>query len=341
MSPSFVGTCIRRSSLSLSSCPSWGGTLRLPHTPGRRVYASWSCSSRDAVQPSKCWGRQWKWRESRSMIFSTNMTVGIYRREWIHSCCSVYQLCWIRFDPMYCSTPGFPVLHHFPELAQTHVPCVDDAIQPSLHRLSNHLSILCCPLLLLFSIFPSIRVFLISQLFESGGQSIDTSASASMTIDQWLLRTIQDWFPLGLTGLVSLLSVQGTLKNLLQHHSSKALLLWCSAFLMVQFSCPYMTTGKTTALTIWTFVGKAMSLLLNMPSRFIISFLPRSKHLLISCPLQSLSTIILEPKKIKSVTVSIVFPFICHEATGPDPMILVFACWVLSQLFYSPLSLFS
>ena len=74
MSPSFVGTCIRRSSLSLSSCPSWGGTLRLHHTPGRRVYASWSCSRRDAVQPSKCWGRQWKWRESGSMIFSTRQT---------------------------------------------------------------------------------------------------------------------------------------------------------------------------------------------------------------------------------------------------------------------------
>ena len=111
---------------------------------------------------------------------------------------------------------------------------------------------------------------------------------------------------------------------------------------MVQFSCPYMTTGKTTALTIWTFVSKAMSLLFNMQSRFIISFLPRSKHLLlISCPLQSPSTMILEPKKIKSVTVSIVFPFTCHEATGSDPMILVFACWVLSQLFYSPLSLSS
>jgi len=108
-----------------------------------------------------------------------------------------------------------------------------------------------------------------------------------------------------------LLAVQGTLKSLLQHHSSKASVLQCSAFFMIQLSHPYMTTGKTIALTRRTFVGKVMSLLFNMLSRLVIAFLPRSKRLLISW-LQSPSKAILEPKKIKSVTVSIVFPSICH-----------------------------
>ena len=105
---------------------------------------------------------------------------------------------------------------------------------------------------------------------------------------------------------IDLLAVQGTFKSLLQHHSSKASILWHSAFFMVQLSHPYMTTGKTIALTIWTFVGKVMSLLFNMLSRFVIAFLLRSKHLLIS-RLQSLSVLILEPKKIKSATASTVF----------------------------------
>jgi len=121
---------------------------------------------------------------------------------------------------------------------------------------------------------------------------------------------------------LDLLAVQGTLKSLLQHHSSKASILQCSAFIMVQLSHPYMTTGKAIALTRWTFVGKVMSLLSNMLSRFVIVFLPRSKCLLIS-QLQSLSTVILEPPK-KSVTVSIVSLSICHELMGLDTMILVF-----------------
>ena len=113
------------------------------------------------------------------------------------------------------------------------------------------------------------------------------------------------------------------LSSLLQHHSLKALILQCSAFFQVQLSHPYMTTGKTIALTRWTFVGKVMSLLFNMLSRFVIACLPRSKHLLISW-LQSPSTVILEPKKIKSVTVS-TFPLsIRHEVVRPDAMILVF-----------------
>ena len=119
-----------------------------------------------------------------------------------------------------------------------------------------------------------------------------------------------------------LLAVQGTLKSLLQHHSSKASILQYSAFFMVQLSHPHMTIGKTIGLTSWNFVGKVMSLFFNMLSRLVITFLPRSKRLLISW-LQSLSVVILQPKKIKSVTVSIVSPSICHEVMGPDAVIFV------------------
>ena len=124
---------------------------------------------------------------------------------------------------------------------------------------------------------------------------------------------IQDWFPLGWTGLTSL-QPKGTLKSLLQHHSSKASIIRCSVFFKVQLSHPYMTTGKTIALARRTFVDKVMSLLFNMLSRLIITFLPRSKHLLISW-LQSPSAVILEPRKRKSATVS---PSICHEVMGPE-----------------------
>ena len=136
---------------------------------------------------------------------------------------------------------------------------------------SNNL-ILCCPLLLLPSIFPSIRIFSNQgQFFASGSQSIEVSASASV-----LPMNIQDLFPLGLIGLISLQSKE------IQHHSSKASILWCSAFFIVQLSHPYMTTGKTIALTRCTFVSKVISLLFNMLSRLAIAFLPRSKRLLIS-----------------------------------------------------------
>ena len=124
-----------------------------------------------------------------------------------------------------------------------------------------------------------------------------------------------DWF--------DLLAVQGTLKSLLQHHSSKASILQHLAFFMVQLSHSYMTIGKIIALTRQKFVGKVMSLLFNMQSRLVITFIPRSKCLLISW-LQSPSTVILEPKKIKSVTVYIVSPSICHDVMGPDAMIFVF-----------------
>src|SRR5574341_2228385 len=122
---------------------------------------------------------------------------------------------------------------------------------------------------------------------------------------------------------LDLLVVQGTLKSLLQHNSSKASILRRSAFFIVQLSHAYMTTGKTIALTRWTFVDKVMSLLFHMPSRLVITFLSRSKHLLISW-LQSPSVVILEPTKIKSDTVSTVSPSISHEVMGPDDMILVF-----------------
>ena len=122
---------------------------------------------------------------------------------------------------------------------------------------------------------------------------------------------------------MDLLAVQGTLKSLLQHHSSKVSILRCSAVFMVQLSHPYMTTRKNKALTRLTFVGKVMSLLFNMLSRFVIAFLPRSKRLLISW-LQSPSAVILELKKIESVMVSIASPSVCHEVRGPDAIILVF-----------------
>ena len=144
---------------------------------------------------------------------------------------------------MDCSTPGFPVLPHLPKLAQTHVHWVCDTIQRSHPLLSPFSS--CLPS------FPASESFLMSRLFASGGQSIGASASASV-----LPMNIQDWLPLFSNDWFYLLAVQGTLKSLLQHHRSKASILWCSAFFMVQLLHPYMTTGKTIALPIQTFVGK-------------------------------------------------------------------------------------
>ena len=122
---------------------------------------------------------------------------------------------------------------------------------------------------------------------------------------------------------LDLLAVQGTLKSILQHHTSKSSILLCSVFFIVQHSHPYVTSGKTIALTKRTFVDKVMSLLFNMQSRLVITFLPRGKRLLISW-LQSPSAVILEPPKIKSDTVSTVYPSISHEVMGQDAMILVF-----------------
>ena len=178
---------------------------------------------------------------------------------------------------------------------------------------SNH-QILCCPLLLLPSIFPSFRVFSNeSALYIRWPKYWSFSFNISPSSEHpGLISFRVDW--------LDLLAVQGTLKSLLQHHSSKASILWCSAFFIVQLSHPYMTTGKTIAMTRWTFVGKVMSLLFNILFRLVITFLPRSKRLLISW-WQSPSAVILEPRKIKSDTVS---PSICHEVLGLDAMILVF-----------------
>ena len=152
---------------------------------------------------------------------------------------------------------------------------------------SNHLILCCCPLLLLPSIFPSIRVFANESALrirwpKYWGFSFNISPSSEHSGHISLRK---DW--------LHLLAVKGTLKNLLQHHSSKASILWRSAFFTVQLSHPYMTTGKTIVLTIWTFVGKVISLLFNMPSRLVIAFLPRRKWLLILW-LQSPSSVILE-----------------------------------------------
>ena len=170
--------------------------------------------------------------------------------------------------------------------------------------------ILCCPLLLLLSIFPSIRVVFSSEpaLHIRWPKYWSFSFSISPSNEHPGLISFR-------MGRLDLLAVQGTLKSLLQHHSSKALILLCSAFFMVQLSYPYITTGKTIALTRWIFVGKVMSLLFTMLSRLVIAFLPRSKCLLISW-LQSPSAVILEPRKIRSLSVS---PSICHDVMGPVP----------------------
>ena len=189
------------------------------------------------------------------------------------------------------SMPGLPVHHQLLESTELVMP-------------SNHL-ILCCPLLLLPLIFPSIRVFSNeSALHIRWPKYWSFSFNISPSNEHpGMISFRLDW--------LDLFAVQGTLKSLLQHHSLKASILWHSAFLTIQFSHPYMTTGKTIALTRQTFVDKVMSLLFNMLSGLVITFLPRSKCLLISW-LQSPSAVILEPPKIMSATASTVSPSICH-----------------------------
>ena len=194
---------------------------------------------------------------------------------------SVPQSCLSLCDPMVCSMPGFPVYHQFPELAQTHVHRVSDPIQLSHPLLS--------PSPLAFNL-PSIRIFSNESVlcirwpkYWSFGFSISSSSEYS-----GLISFRMDW--------LDLLAVQGTLKSLLQHHSSKPSIVWLSAFFIVQLSHPYMTTGKTIGLTRRTFAGKVESLFSNKLSRLVIAFLPRNKHLLISW-LQSPSAMILGSKK--------------------------------------------
>ena len=177
---------------------------------------------------------------------------------------------------------------------------------------SSHL-ILCRPLLLLPPILPSIRVFSNESTLRVRWPKYWSFSFSIIPSKEHpgLISFRIEW--------LDLFAIQGILKSLLQHYSSKASILWCSVFFILQLSHPYMMTGKTIALTRWTLVGKVMSLLFNMLSRLVIAFLPRSKHLLISW-LQSPSAVILEPLKINSLTVSI----ICHEVMGSDAMILVF-----------------
>ena len=208
------------------------------------------------------------------------------------------QSCLTLCDTMDCSTPGLPFHHQLLEFTQIHLHWVSDAIQPS------H------PLLLLPSIFPCIGVFSNESALrirwpKYWSFSFNISPSNKHS---GLISFRMDW--------LDLLAVQGISKSLLQHHSSKASILRCSAFFIVQLSYPYMTTRKTIALTRWTLVCKVMSLLFNMLSRLFITFLPRSKHLFILW-LQSPSAVTLEPPKIKSDTVSIVSPLICHRAMRP------------------------
>ena len=194
---------------------------------------------------------------------------------------------------------------------------------------SNHL-ILYHPLLRP-SVFPNIRVFSNESVLHIRWPkywSFSFSISPSNEYSG-LISFRMDWF--------DLLAAQGTLKSLLQHHSSKASVLYCSAFFIVQHSHPYMTTGKTMALTRWAFVGKVMSLLFKMLSRLVITFLLRRKCVLISC-LQSPSAVILELKKIKFVTVSIFSHLFAMKWWDQMPWYLFFECWVLRQLFHSPLS---
>ena len=203
------------------------------------------------------------------------------------------------------STPGFPVHHQLPELARSHVHWADEAIQPSIS--SSVIPFSC------FQSFPASGSFLMSRLFASGGQSIGASASV-------FPMNIQDWFPLGLTDLIPLPSkgLSSVFSNITvqKHQFFGTQPSLCSS------SHPYMTTGKTIALTRRIFVGKVMSLLFNMLSRFVIAFLPRSKHLLISWL-----------KRIKSATVSTFSPSTCRELMGLDAMILFYECWLSSQVF--------
>ena len=204
---------------------------------------------------------------------------------------SVTQSCLTPCDPIDCITTGRPVHHQLPELAQTHAHWVDDAIQPS-HPLS--------------SLSPSFNLSQHQSLFQwvSSSHQVAKYWTFSFNISlsneySGLISFNKDW--------LDLLAVQVTLQSLLQHHSSRASILQHSAFFIIQLSHPYVTTGKTIPLTKQTFIGKVMLLLFNMLSRLVITFLPRSRCLLISW-LQSPSVVILEPRKIKSDTVSTVSP---------------------------------
>ena len=240
-------------------------------------------------------------------------------------CCSVAQTCLTLCNPMDCNIPGFPVLYHLPEVTQTHAHWFGVTIQPS-HPLS--------PL--------SPPTFNLSQhqgLFQWVGILYQMAKILELHLQyqsfQWVFRIYL--FQDGLVGSPCHPRDSQESSPTPQFKSINSSVL---SFLIVQLSHPYMTTGETIVLTRQIFVGKVMSLPFNLLSRFVIAFLPRYKHLLIS-RLQSTSAVILEPKKIKSVTVSVVSPSIFYEMMRPDAKIFAFECWVLSQLFHSHLSLSS
>ena len=212
-------------------------------------------------------------------------------------------------DPLNCSMPGLPVHHQFPRVYSNSCPfnwwchpTISSSVIPFSPCLQS---------------FPAS----VSSLHQ-GVKVLEFQLQLSHSKEySGLISFMIDW--------LDLLSVQGTLKSLLQYQNSKASILQCSAFFIAQLSHPYMTTGKIKALTRWTLVGEVMSLLFNMLSRFVIAFLPRSKYLLISWQ-QSPSAVILEPKKMKSLTVSIVSPSICLEVMIWMPWSSFFQSWVLS-----------
>ena len=247
-------------------------------------------------------GSSTDWNQEE-IIKDKNMSVT--RVGKTHCCyCSVSQSCPTLFNLTNCRTPGLPVPHHFLKFAQVHVCCIGDAIQPSHSLIPFSPSVLCL----------SQHQGLFQWVSYSHQMTKILERQLQHQFFQWVFRINfpQDW-------LVWSLAVQCTLRHLLQHYSVKASIIWHSAFLMVQLSQSYMTTGKTIALTIQTFVSRVMSLLFNTLSRFVMAFLPRSNHLLISW-LQSPFTVILESKKKKSVT-TFMFSPICHEITGLNTMI--------------------
>ena len=225
---------------------------------------------------------------------------------------SVTDSCLILCSPMDGSMPGFPVHYQFPEANQTLLHWVSNAIQSS-HPLSS----------------PSPPALSLSQHQGLSNETVLCNRQSKYWSISFCISPSNEYSGMSSFRMdwLYLVAAQGTLKGLLQHHSSKASTLQHSAFFIVQLSHPYMTTGKTISLTRLTFVGKVMSLLFNMLSRLTIAFLPRSKCLLISW-LQVSSAVIMEPQKIKSLTISMVSPSICHEVMGPDAMLLVF--WILS-----------
>ena len=203
---------------------------------------------------------QWK-NETKLDKWSWRLYLWIWR---LCCCCSVTKLCPTLCDPMGCSMPGFPVLHHLLEFGETHVHWVSDVIQPSHPLLSTS--------------HPAFNLYQHQGLSNESALCIRWPKYWSFSFNispsneySGLISFRMDW--------LDLLAVQGTLKSLLQHHSSKASILLCSAFSLVQLSDPYMTIGKTIALTIWTFVGKIMTLVFNMLSRFVIAYFPRSKQI--------------------------------------------------------------